>query len=189
MKFELRHTFDGDLAAVEAALLDPALPAYLKQHMKLVTEIAPLERQDEGETVRRRVRYVPVPLIQHIGPKKVPPGAMAWVEESTYDRRAHRMEFRNISDHPKLRSLLDNSGTLSLHDLGGGRTERVVAGELKVKVMLLGRIAEKIIHSEAEKILGEEAKVLNDFVKVRAGAGAGVGTGGGGGGGGGAEKA
>jgi hypothetical protein len=168
MKFEIRHTFEAEMAAVEAALLDPELPAYLKQHMKLVTEIVPLERTEDGDRVRRRVRYVPVPLIKRIGPKEVPPGAMAWVEESSYDRRMHRMEFRNISEHPKLRALLDNAGTLTLRDLGAGRTERVVAGELRVKVTLLGRIAEKIIHGEAEKILGEEARVLADYVKARA---------------------
>ena len=54
----------------------------------------------------------------------------------------------------------------------GGRTERTISGELKVTnlpflLKPLGGIAERIIYSNAENLLNEEAKVFGEFLKTR----------------------
>ena len=46
----------------------------------------------------------------------------------------------------------------------GGKTERTISGELEIKVFLLGKIAEKLIYVEAEKILNQEAAALASFI-------------------------
>jgi hypothetical protein len=135
--------------------------------MTTITAIDPIERNEDDGTIRRRTRYTPVPLIKRIGPKEVPPAALAFIEDSRFDKRAKRLEFENIPDMNTLRKLLVNKGSITFRDVGG-RTERTVSGELAVKVFLLGKIAEKIIYGEAEKILNEEAKALASFVKSRA---------------------
>ena len=66
---------------------------------------------------------------------------------------------------------LENSGTFSFRDVGG-RTERTISGELKVTnlpflLKPLGGIAERIIYSNAESLLNEEAKVFGEFLKTR----------------------
>jgi hypothetical protein len=169
MDFQLRSEFPFPLETVAAALYDKALLPFLAKEMALVREIERLEQTDDGTTVRRRVRYQPVPLIEKVGPKKVPPAAMAWIEESTFDRRSNRAEFVNVAVVEKVRKLLDNSGTIALRDLGNGRTERVISGKLKVKVPLLGSIAEKLIYANAEKILQEERAVFLRYLQSRAG--------------------
>lgn len=175
MQFELKHVFDGSVDQVIDAMFDPALADYLKTHMKQLQDLKTLERVDEAEQVRRRVRYVPVPLISSVGPKKVPPEALAWVEESTFDRRSREIRFKNVGEHHKVRKHLENGGTLRFRELGPGRTERVISGELKVAnlpllLRPLAPIAEQIIYSNAQKLLNEEARVFNDFVKQRASA-------------------
>jgi hypothetical protein len=171
MKFELKHTFDAPLDAVVAAMFDPALFEHLKQNMKsTMVDIQPIERKEDDGAVRRRTRYVPVPLIRRVGPKEVPPGAMAFIEDSTFDKRQRRLSFENIPDMGTLRKLLVNKGTITFRDLGS-RTERTVAGELNVKVFLLGKIAERLIYGEAEKILNDEARALSSFLATRKAAG------------------
>ena len=128
----------------------------------------PLERVEENGRVRRRVKYVPAPLIESIGLKKVDPAWMAWVEESTYDRAAHRLEFRNVPVVGKVRDLIENGGTLALREAGPAATERVIEGELRVKVFLVGKIAEKVIYANAGKILEDEARALAAFLAASA---------------------
>src|SRR5215813_6262788 len=164
MNFSLKHIFDAPVESVIAAMFDPALFDHLKKNMSTMQDIQPVERTEDETQIRRRTRYVPVPLIKRIGPKEVPPGAMAFIEDSRFEKRGRRLDFENIPDVGTLRKLLVNKGTITFRDAGGGRTERTVAGELHVKVFLLGKIAEKLIYSEAEKILNEEARALASFL-------------------------
>jgi hypothetical protein len=173
MHFQLRHTFDAPVDVVLDAMLDPGVADYLKSHMKLMSDIKPIERSEENGKVRRRVRYVPVPLIKSVGPKQIPPEALAFVEESTFDRAAKRITFKNVGEHEKVRKHLENGGTITFRDLGNGKTERLVEGELKITnlpflLRPLGAIAERFIRSNAEDLLNEEAKVFGEFVKQRA---------------------
>ena len=118
MQFELKHVFDAPIAEVLEAMFDPALADYLKSNMKMIKDIKPLERSEEGNRLRRRVRYTPIPLIQSVGPKKISPEMLAFVEESTYDRAAREVTFKNIADSAKVRHHLENGGKLRFRDTG-----------------------------------------------------------------------
>src|SRR5438045_1748976 len=98
MKFELKHSFDAPVEAVIAAMFDPTLLDYLPKHMTTLREVASLERNEDDRSIRRRTRFVPEPLIKKVGPKEVPPGAMAWVEESRFDKGSRRLDFTNIPE-------------------------------------------------------------------------------------------
>lgn len=172
MHFELKHHFDLPVDEVLDSMFDPTLADYLKANMKLIKDIKPLERVEEGDRVRRRVHYLPVPIIQSVGPKKISPEMLAWVEESTYDRKARQITFKNVADSARVRKHLENGGTLTFRDLGHDGCERVIAGELKVTnlpflLRPLGVIAERIIYSNAKDLLDEEARVFNQFLRQR----------------------
>jgi len=172
MHFELKHVFDAPVEQVLEAMFDPGLADFLRSNMKSIRDVKPIERVEEGNLVRRKVRYVPTPIISSVGPKKIPPEALAFVEESTFDRAARQIKFKNVGEHDKVRKHLENGGTLTFRDLGGGKTERVCAGELKVTnlpflLRPLGILAEQLIYSNAQKLLNEEASVLNQFIKQR----------------------
>jgi hypothetical protein len=171
MKFELKHTFDAPVDQVIEAMTDPAFPDFMKANMKLMSDIKSLDRKEDGAKLSWRLRCVPVPMIKKVGPKEVPPEALAFVQESTIDRAAKRINFKNVAEHPKVLKHLENSGTFSFRDVGG-RTERTITGELKVTnlpflLKPLGAIAERIIYSNAEDLLNEEAKVFGEFLKTR----------------------
>ncbi|HZS40953.1 MAG TPA: hypothetical protein VFF06_29195 [Polyangia bacterium] len=171
MHFELKHTFDAPVDAVIDAMTDPEFPAFMKAHMKSMTDIKPIDRKEAAGRLEWRLRCVPVPMIKKVGPKEIPPEALAFIQESSLDRAAKRLSFKNVGEHPKVKKHLENSGTFTFRDLGG-KTERTISGELKVTNLSfllkpLAMIAEQVIYSNAKDLLNEEAKVFSDFLKQR----------------------
>jgi hypothetical protein len=148
----------------------------MKQHMKLMSDIKPVDRKEEGDRLNWRLRCVPVPMIKKVGPKEVPPEALAFIQESQLDRASKRLSFKNVAEHPKVLKHLENSGTMTFRD-AGGKTERTTAGgttagELKVTnlpflLKPLAVIAERIIYSNAQDLLNEQAAVFTEFLKQR----------------------
>jgi hypothetical protein len=171
MHFELKHTFDAPIDEVIDAMTDPNFPEFMKQHMKLMSDIKPVDRKEEGGKLAWRLRCVPVPMIKKVGPKEVPPEALAFIQESQLDRASKRLSFKNVAEHPRVLKHLENSGAMTFRDLGG-RTERTTSGELKVVglpflLKPLAMVAEKIIYSNAQDLLNEQAKVFGEFLKQR----------------------
>lgn len=171
MRFELKHTFDASIDAVIAGMADPGFPDFMKANMKLISNMTPVDRKESEGRLDWRIRVVPVPLIKKVGPKEVPPEALAFVQEASLDRAAKRLTFKNVADHPRVKKHLENGGTFTFRDVGG-RTERTISGELKVVnlpflLKFLAGIAEQIIYSEAQKLLNEEAHVFSQFLKSR----------------------
>lgn len=168
MRFETRQILQGTVAEVESALLDDRYLAFLLQHHGVLLEVQALEIKQDGERVHRRVRYRPKPVIESIGPKRVPPEWFAFIETSTYDKRRHELSFTNTPTSHRISQMMVNTGVLRLRDLGNGRTERTLEGEVSLKLPLLMKplalIGEKVIQSEGLKILDNEVPVLNRFI-------------------------
>jgi len=168
MHFQFTHRFRAPVDKVQKAMLDEAFPAFLLQHHPKMMEAAVVSREDKGSIVTRRVRYRPKPIIESVGPKKIPPEYLAFIEESTFDLEKRRLEFKNVPTIATVARHLSNRGTMTFRE-SGAECERVTSGELEVTnlpflLRPLGIIAERIIHSEAHKLLDQEAKVLQQFL-------------------------
>ncbi len=167
MRFEVRQRINGTVEEVEKAILDERYLDFLLKHHGVLLEVQLLERKDDGDVVRRKVRYRPKPVIKSVGPKEVPPEWFAFVETSTYDKRRKELQFRNVPTSNKIADMLLNTGTLRLRD-SGGQTERTMEGEIALKLPFLLKplavIGERLIHSEGLKILDNELPVLNRFI-------------------------
>ena len=173
MKFSIVHTFDAPPSAVADAMLDPEMPKFLLEHHPMMEEAIPQERKEEGSVVKRKVRYRPRPIIKKVGPKEIPPDYLTFVEESSFDKSTMRGEFVNQAIRDGVKKHLVNKGTMILKDVGG-KTERTIEGTLEivgVNFLLrpLTAIAERIIHSEAVKLLDGEAKCVGEFLKTKNG--------------------
>lgn len=167
MRFESRQRIAGTVAEVEAALLNENYLDFLLKHHGVLLEVQLLEKKDDGNKVTRKVRYRPKPVIESIGPKRVPPEWFAFVESSTYDRARKELTFTNTPTSGKISSMLVNTGTLRLRDVGG-QTERTMDGEIGLKLPFLlkplAMVGERIIQAEGLKILDNEVPVLNRFI-------------------------
>ncbi len=165
MKFEYRHSFDTSVDTLIETMFGPDLAAHLTEKMTTIVSIETLERTEDDQRIERRVKYVPVPMIQKIGPKKITPESLQWIEESSFDKNTKMMTFQNVPTNPKVRAKMTNTGTMTFRAQGANRCERTTSGELKVKFPLLGRIAEGIIAKNAKKMLDEEAAVLAQYLR------------------------
>jgi hypothetical protein len=167
MRFESRARYTGTLDEVQNALLDERYFDFLVKHHGVLLEAQLLEKKDEGTKVTRRVRYRPKPVIEAIGPKKVPVEYFAFVEESSFDKVSHVMTFKNTPTTKGIADMLINTGTLRLRDVGG-QCERTMEGEIGLKLPFflkpLAMIGETVIHREGLKILDGEVPCMNRFL-------------------------
>jgi hypothetical protein len=168
MRFEVKHRIQGTVDEVERAMLDPRYGEFLLKHHGVLLEVVPQERNEDGDTVKRKVRYRPKPVIASVGPKPVPAEWFAFVESSTWDKKRKELRFTNTPTSDKISRMLVNTGTIRLRDAGGGQTERIVEGEISLKLPFLlkplAMIGERVIQVEGLKILDGEVPVLNRFI-------------------------
>jgi hypothetical protein len=150
----VEQRFDAPLAEVEAALINPAFVATLRElpkigHAELVSQ------EQEGHRVDQEVRYVFAGELSSAVRAVVDPRKLSWILESEYDLVAHTSTWRIVPDH--YRDRLSSSGTTRLL-ADGERTRRVTAGVVKVHMALVGGRVERAIasglveHAEAEEV-------------------------------------
>jgi hypothetical protein len=171
MHFKLEHSFDAPVDEVLAALADPGFVGFMRGRMKMIQSIEPSERLERDGGVSWKLRCVPTPIIKSVGPKKVPPEALAFVQEMDLDRKARRATFKNVPVHHYVRAHLENGGAIEFAP-NGTSTRRVMTGELKVVglpflLRPLAGIAESLIYSNAQKLLEEEASVFRAWLAER----------------------
>jgi hypothetical protein len=167
MRFESRQRVNGTVAEAEAALIDPGYLDFLLKHHGVLLEVALVDKKDDGVRIERKVRYRPKPVIEAIGPKKVPTEFFAFIETSTWDRNKKELKFINVPTSHKISSMMENTGTLRLRE-SGGQCELTMEGEIKLKLPFLMKplamIGEQVIKHEGLKILDAQLPVLNRYI-------------------------
>ena len=98
VKFRLEQRFPAPVDDVEDAYVDADLFAHL-QGLADLGRPELLDKADEGDTVRLRVRYAFTGELEPPLSSLVDPARITWVEESTLDRCTHRTEFHIVADH------------------------------------------------------------------------------------------
>ena len=170
MKFELQDTFETDLATFEQALADPRLPEVLSRAMSSIKKVEEIGREDDGRLLKRRVRFVPDQEVPSFARGKIKPEMLEWVEESTYDRTQHRLEYRFLPNIPeRWNDRFRGFGSYSLTE-ASGKVRRVLSGEVVVKVTFVGGMAERYVVGQLTRTYEQEAEALRGFLRqVRAG--------------------
>ncbi len=160
MKFHLEHTFDAPLDAVEAAMVDPVFLEGTR-----LPDVGPpqvLSRNEDGDTVTLRVSYHYTGSLDSLARRVLRTTDVAWVQETVLDRSAHRTTFTVI---PKVYpERFDCGGVMQLTNAGSG-TERVIDGELKIKVPIFGGRAEGLIVPGLRTRMNREAELLDEWLK------------------------
>lgn len=169
MNFEFVQTFDADPDTVAKAMFSPEMADYLSKHIPSVEGVEPLSREEDDKQISRRVKYRPVPVIKKVATKEVRPEWMHFVEETSYNKQTRTATFRNVPTTKRVAELMENRGTITLEPAGPGKTKRTMRGELKIKVFMLGAIAERLIYPHAQKILEEESKALAAYLRAQQG--------------------
>lgn len=163
MRFRVEQRFAAPLAAVEAALLDPEFLNRLAQLPRLgAPEL--LGTEVDGDTVRQQVRYRFAGDLSPAVTAVVDPARLTWVEETAYDRGAHRGEHHVVPDHYGGRLTASYSTNLQESGDDPGTTVRTTEGEVRVRFPLVGGKVERAIVGGLTEHAGLEAEVLDRWL-------------------------
>lgn len=160
MRFEVTQVVEAEPEAVAAAFVDPDWYLALAELPKLgAPDVLLIE--EEGDLVLSEVRYRFTGDLNPAVRAAVDPDRLTWVERAQHDLEALRSTFVLLPDHYAARF----SCRGETHVTGdGGRTERVVSGELKVRMPLVGGQVERAILSGLREHLEAEAELLASWL-------------------------
>lgn len=175
MRFEIAHEFDAPLDAVELAVLSPHLGSMLARSlvsaasatasMASIESVETVEHVLEGGELRRVLRFqasAPLPLFKG---HAVARESMAWDEHSTYRLATHSSQW-TVLPRREWRRYVRSEGTYRLERIEGGRTRRVVSGEIEVKLAVLGHFVERMAIAEVKKTYDAEAETLRELATL-----------------------
>ena len=80
MKYRFENEFSCSGEEVLRAMFEEGISELLLPDMDHVIEAETLEWKEDKGVITRKVRYLPVPVIKSVGPKKVNPKWMEWIE-------------------------------------------------------------------------------------------------------------
>lgn len=160
MRFHLEQQLPGSGDDVMAAFTDPAFYARLADLPNV--EAPEFLGQEVGDgVVRQRIRYRFSGRLSGAVTAVVDPDRLTWIDETTYELAARSASFRIVPEH--YASKLSCSGSYRFVPAGEG-TKRVIDGELRVHVPLVGRRVEGAIVSGLERHLEEEAALVASWL-------------------------
>jgi hypothetical protein len=169
--FEIVHEFDIPLDALELAVISPSLVEKLGAKVR--------ELGVGIETIRERARSLKDGVLERVwhyqANVRVPQFARAyvtremcaWDEESVYAMSRHRGRWTIVPNvKPEWRKYFASKGTYEIQPLGGGRSRRVIKGELDLHVRVVRQMAERLILAEVKKAFEAEAATLRDMATL-----------------------
>jgi hypothetical protein len=168
--FGIDNRFAASLERFEALIEDPELYPRMQRALPGMAAIEVLSWQEVDGVLTRKVRYTPraEDKIPAFGRAVITPEMLIWTEESAFDRRAHRIDYRIEPNIPaKWRDRFASRGffTFAEHH---GEVARRIEGEVTVRVPLLGGIVERMIIKELKHSFAAEAAELTAWLAERA---------------------
>ena len=161
MKFEIQQRYGAPPALVierfcleEFYLSLPDFDRIKKPDLLDITE------QGGGQTVVRLRRRFSADL-PAAAKMIVDPDRLSWVDETLFDLNDHTATTKMLPDHYGSKLVASAASTFTA---SGGDTERVVKGDLRVKILLGASQVEAAIISGLGEYLGEEAAAFEAFL-------------------------
>ncbi|HVY47980.1 MAG TPA: DUF2505 family protein, partial [Minicystis sp.] len=128
-----------------------------------VATIDVVEQELARGSFRRELRYqaeAPLPALDRVlRGRAIARDMLQWRERFDYALATHAASWQ-VRPAPAYERYFDAHGTYRLEPREGGRTRRVVEGELVVMVPVLGRVIERIALAEVHKSYDAEAEAL-----------------------------
>jgi hypothetical protein len=171
VQFEIAHEFDIPVDALELAVVSPnlvdMLDATVRDRAVGIEKITERRHELRDGVLDRVWHYqanVPIPPFAR---GYVTRDMCAWREESVYEMPHHRGRWTIVPGvKPEWQRYFAASGTYAIEELGGGRSRRVVAGTIELRVRLVRQVAERFIVSEVRKAFEAEAATLREMATL-----------------------
>lgn len=170
MRFVVDQPVRASLGVVEAAFLDPSF----YQALGTMDALAPPEIQErradpaDPDLVHLRIRYAFAGRLAPPARAVLDPAKLTWIDESTLDRRRHRVDFRMVPEHYVGRLACSGCYRFEEDPEEQGVTHQLMEGEVRVRYPMVGAVVERAIVMGLRQHLAEEAVVLERWAAERA---------------------
>ena len=160
MQFQVDQSFDATPSEVMALYTDAAFYGRLVGLPKIGAPDV-LSVEHDGDRVRLKIRYrftadLPAAALAVLDPNK-----LTWVEDSSYDLPTNAFSSKLLPDHYPDRLTAGARTRFLLADGTTDTTRRLIEGDLKVRMPLVGGKVEGAIVSGLREHLGDEAVEVN----------------------------
>ncbi|MBI3071846.1 MAG: DUF2505 family protein [Deltaproteobacteria bacterium] len=162
MKFSVAHEFPMTPAQFWKNLYDPAYDAYIETDLEF-RERRILEVKEDEKQISRRISTLPKRTWPAIIEKVFGDG-FGFVEESTWVKGTNVMAWRTIPN--RMADRVKAAGTLHVAELGANRIQRVVEGDVDVRLFGVGGIVESIVLKSIEETYVRAAASLNRWLET-----------------------
>ena len=167
MRFSVEHKLPGTLDRLDALLVDARLYERLAQALPGIERIELLSSEERDGKLRRRVRYTPraEDRLPAFARGAITPEMLIWIEESVFDRAAHRIDYQVTPNIPeRWRDRFESRGAFHFDEIADGVVRRI-EGEVVVRVPLVGTIAERLLIKEVRAGFDADAAVLTGWLR------------------------
>jgi hypothetical protein len=169
--FEIAHEFDIPLDALELAVISPSLvdklDAGVRERGVGIEAITGRRHVLEGGVLDRVWHYQANVRLPQFARGYVTREMCAWDEQSTYEMGRHGGRWTIVPNvKPEWRRYFSAAGTYAIEALGGGRSRRVIAGDIELRVRLVRPMAERLIVAEVRKAFDAEAATLREMATL-----------------------
>lgn len=166
MRFTAEQRFPSSSPAeVAAAFAEPTLYDDYPDGDRLAAPEVVAHRV-AGDVVELHLQYRFIGELSGAVRAVVDPDRLTWVERTTHDLAAGTAAFALHPDHYADR--LRCTGSVQVVADGGG-ARRVVTGDLKVKVALVGGTVERTLVADLQDHLRQEAAIVERFLRAQSG--------------------
>jgi len=169
--FNIAHEFDIAFDALELAVISPTLiDRFDDKVQKLglgIEKITERQRSLADGVLDRVWHYQANVRIPQFASAYVTREMCAWDEHSVYTMARHAGRWTIVPNvKPEWQKYFAASGTYAIEALGGGRSRRVIEGDLELRVRVVKRMAERLILAEVRKAFDAEAATLRDMATL-----------------------
>jgi hypothetical protein len=161
MEFELIHHFECGLPAfVKAVYFDNELNKRLLK-MKNISHREVKEIKDGPEKATRLMYIeaasaIPREVRALVGDK------LSWNEVSTLDKKTNTVSFEI---QPTMKLPLECKGRYEMSAEGSGKVRRVISGDVRVRIPLIGKTVEKFVVNQLVASFEEEEIIVRDYLR------------------------
>src|SRR4051794_19511333 len=157
MHFEVEHEFPGSCAQVADVLCDPVFQTRLDLPDLSRPEV--VERSVDGSVRILKLRYEYIGQLDPIAKKVIGGRKLTWIQELRLDTATFTGTLSFSAEHDASR--VNGEAAVAITDLDGDvRSRRRIAGDLHIRVPLIGSTAERKIVPGVVRRLDVEADAL-----------------------------
>jgi hypothetical protein len=169
--FEIVHEFDIPLDVLERAFMSPRLvdkfDAAIQELGVGVERITEHRRILASGVLDRMRHYEARGTLATFASAYLTREMCAWDVESVYTMASHAGRWTLVTNlKPEWREHFASSGTYAINALDGGRSRRIVGGDIDVRLPVVRGMAERFILAAVRKAFDGEATTLRELATL-----------------------